>query len=152
MKLIALPVVVAALIVMLGGACATSSIPRAVTWDNEQFTQREIAEVQRAHPLVPGQNIRVTTLRKTDRASMHLVQIQEGEVPHIHAEHDLSVFVVRGVGEMTLGKETRTVRDGDVIHIPAGVRHYFTNRGRQPAMAVVVFSPAFDGKDSLNVP
>lgn len=152
MKPIALSCIVAVLVAVLGGACATSSVRRTVTWENERFTLREIAGVQRANPLVPGQNIRVTTLRKTDRASMHLVQIQEGEVPHIHAVHDLSVFVVRGVGEMTLGKETRPVRDGDVIHIPAGVRHYFTNRGRQPSMAVVVFSPAFDGTDSLNVP
>lgn len=110
-----------------------------------------MADVLRANPLGADQSIRVTLLRKTDHASVHLVQVGDGERPHVHQTHDLTVFILRGRGDMVIGTESRPVREGEVIHVPAGTRHYFTNRGREPAVAAVVFGPPFDGKDKVEV-
>lgn len=122
-----------------------------VAWKNNAVSRHKIAEAMRENPLAPDQNICVSLLSKTEQASVHLVQVRVAEKPHVHQTHDLTVFVVRGYGDMTMGTETRKVREGDVIHIPAGVRHYFTNRSESPSAAVVVFSPPFDGKDTVPV-
>ena len=128
--------------------CATSS-HQLLTWDGDKISNQELTEVLRQNPLAPKQNIRITLLRQTERASVHVVQVRTAEIPHVHQTHDLSVFVVRGYGTMVMGTETKTVRAGDVIQVPAGVRHYFTNQSLTPSVAVVVFSPAFDGKDTV---
>lgn len=128
--------------------CAASS-HQLLTWDGDKISIQELTEVLRQNPLSPGQNIRITLLRQTERSSAHVVQVRTAEVPHVHQTHDLIVLVVSGYGKMVLGSETKTVRAGDLIQIPAGVRHYFTNQSLTPSVAVVVFSPAFDGKDTI---
>jgi mannose-6-phosphate isomerase-like protein (cupin superfamily) len=40
---------------------------------------------------------------------------------------------------------------GDVLFIPKAVPHAFKNQGTTPAVAIVVFTPAFDGKDTAPV-
>lgn len=86
-----------------------------------------------------------------DLASYHLVQIRGAEKPHAHEFHDLAVFLQSGVGTMFLGKQSFKVKAGSVIFIPHGTPHYFVNMGESPAVAIVVFSPAYDGKDSVPV-
>lgn len=135
-------------LVMLLSGCATK-YTQWMTWNGDAITSLELAEVLQKNPLTPNQNIRITLLRQTDQASVHVVQVRTAELPHVHQTHDLTVFVVRGHGTMVLGKETKPVGEGDVIHIPAGVRHYFTNQSPKPAVAVLVFSPGFDGKDTV---
>jgi len=128
------------------GGCATTS-PGIVTGDGGAISEREIAGLLRENPLKPDQNLGVSLVRQSEHASVHLVQVRWAEKPHIHTTHDLTVFVIRGGGQMTIGTDTKPVRKGDVIHIPAGARHFFVNRGEEIAVAVAVFSPPFDGKD-----
>ncbi len=112
------------------------------------ITARRVAEVLRQNPLAAGQNIRVVTLGSSVAVSHHIVQIRHGEELHIHRNHDLTVYVVKGHGTMRVGGEVFTLRQGDALVIPRGVPHAFTNSGRLPALAFVSFSPGFDGKDS----
>src|ERR1051325_1769912 len=93
--------------------CATSS-HQLMAWDGDTISRRELTEVLRENPLAPRQNIRVTLVRQTERASVHVVQVRTAEIPHIHQTHDLVVFVVRGYGRMVMGSDTKTVRAGDV--------------------------------------
>jgi quercetin dioxygenase-like cupin family protein len=46
-------------------------------------------------------------------------------------------------GELTgeVGDEHPTLKKGDVIIIPAGVKHRFTNRDTKPAVTFNVYSP-----------
>jgi mannose-6-phosphate isomerase-like protein (cupin superfamily) len=126
--------------------CVTGS-PRILAGDKNRISGQDLAAALSSNPIAAGENVHVSLLRKTDHASVHLVQVRWAEKPHIHESHDMIVLVVRGHGDMTIGRETRVIREGDVIDVPAGTRHFFTNRGRSPAVAVVVFSPPFDGKD-----
>lgn len=132
---------------LLLAGCATQS-SNLLIGSTQPLTRSQLAKVLVANPLEPDQNMRVAPVSKSRHASIHVVQVRWAEKPHIHEMHDLTVFVARGSGEITIGTETHRCRDGDVIHIPAGVRHYFTNKGSSPAVAVVVFSPPFDGKDA----
>jgi len=104
-----------------------------------------------AHPLAAGQNIRIDEVGRTRSASYHLVQVRGGESPHRHETHDLTVVVLAGGGTLDLGARRLTLDAGDVAVIPRGEAHWFTNRGRGNALALVVFSPPLDAPDSVPV-
>ena len=67
-------------------------------------------------------------------ATMNYVRMQPGEEnsPHTHAESEDTIVILEGRGsidDLTRG-ETHEFRAGDVVHVPAGVRHAVrANRG-----------------------
>ena len=109
-------------------------------------------DLLRARPLAPGANIRADEIARTTGASVHLVQVSGGETPHRHAAHDLTVTVLRGEGRLTIGGIARPMAAGDVAVIPRGVPHHFVRSGRDPAVALAVFSPPLDAPDSVPEP
>ncbi len=102
-----------------------------------------------AHPLGPAQNIRVDEVGRTPSASYHLAQVRGGESAHRHVTHDLTVVVLAGGGTLDLGARRVVMAAGDVAVIPRGEIHWFTNRERGNALALVVFSPPLDAPDSV---
>jgi quercetin dioxygenase-like cupin family protein len=50
-----------------------------------------------------------------------------------------------------IDQEQRFLAAGDVVFIPRDTVHYFTNASPYPAIALVVFTPPFDGKDTVPV-
>src|ERR1043166_4926371 len=143
-------VFIATLATMLQCSCATPGASHY--WQSPNgLTERQIEAVLRDHPVLPTENIVVTPLARVESASHHLVQVRHSELLHIHRDHDLTVFVYRGRGRMRIGDRTFAVRAGDVLLIPRGVPHAFENTAHSPAVAVVVFTPAFDGKHTAPV-
>ena len=60
-------------------------------------------------------------------ANMNYVRMKPGEenIPHAHPESEDTIFVLSGaatVRDLT-HDETHVVREGQVVHIPAGLRH-----------------------------
>ena len=116
-----------------------------------QLTESELARVLKENPLGPQDNIKITTLGQGSTVSHHVVQIRDREAPHVHKNHDLTVVVLRGKGPIVIDQEQRFLGVGDVVFIPRDTVHYFTNASPDPAVALVVFSPPFDGKDTVPV-
>ena len=104
------------------------------------------------NPLPPDENLSSTLILVSDMTSYHLVQVRGSEIPHKHEFHDLVVFIQLGSGKMVSGKENFAVKEGSVVFIPHGVVHQFINGGGEPAVAIAVFSPAYDGKDAVEMP
>lgn len=98
-----------------------------------------------AHPIAADQPLRVDEVGRGAAASYHLVQIRGAEVPHHHAKHDLTVFVLRGHGVLTLKDRPIPLGAGDAAVIMRGEPHWFANDGREPAVAFVVYTPALSG-------
>jgi mannose-6-phosphate isomerase-like protein (cupin superfamily) len=92
--------------------------------------------------------VAVIELGRTAWVSHYLAVVREGETPHYHRFHDVSMFVLRGEGVLDLEGKRFTMRSGDVAQIQRGVRHFFRNTGSDPAVAFVTFSPPFDGRDT----
>ena len=90
-------------------------------------------------------------LKTTPHASYHLIRLSGAEKPHVHAEHDLVIFVLRGKAKVHLAGRAVLVTQGDVIEIPMGVVHWAESLGRAPCEVYAVFTPAFDGKDHREV-
>jgi quercetin dioxygenase-like cupin family protein len=66
----------------------------------------------------------------------------------MHKLHDATVTMLRGEGYLMLGKNRINLKTGDIIHIPRGAPHYYVNMASEPTVALAVYSPAFDGKDT----
>lgn len=93
--------------------------------------------------------VAVVDLGRTAWVSHHLAIVREAEAPHYHRFHDLTVFVLRGEGAMDLDGRRFPMKAGDVVYVQRGVRHFFRNTGREAAAAFAVFSPPFDGRDTV---
>jgi len=94
-------------------------------------------------------DIAIRKLRETADASFQIVRLNTAEKPHVHQHHDLTVFVLRGKALMHLDEKHIPVRAGDVIDIPRGVPHWVENKSRSPSEVYAIFTPAFDGKDTI---
>lgn len=130
-------------------SCA--SIPRFYLQYGRQFTQSDLDRILAENPLAPTENIRVATLGQTKEVSHHVVQIRDREVPHIHRDHDLTVVMLRGQGYLMLEGKRIELNVGDVLFVPRSVVHHFVNTFDEPSVAFVVYSPPFDGKDTVPV-
>jgi quercetin dioxygenase-like cupin family protein len=113
--------------------------------------QTDFGQLLAANPLGSGENIKVMELSRNARSSNVLVQVRDREPLHRPADSDITVFLLRGEGDMRIGKETRPVKAGDVIHIERGTIHAYIHRGAEPAAALVVYSPAPGPKDRILV-
>ena len=58
---------------------------------------------------------------------------------HKHSDQVLLLLAGELAGEV--GNEKATLKKGDVLLIPAGLKHRFTNRGTKPAVTFNVYAP-----------
>lgn len=107
-----------------------------------KYGTKRLEQLLEQNKPAPDENIKVVPLFRNERSSNILVQVRDREPLHRHVDSDITVFLLRGAGDMRLGKETRPVRAGDVIHIERGAIHAYINRGPEPAAALVIYSPA----------
>ena len=64
-----------------------------------------------------------------------------GEQAEAHEKSDQVLLMVEGELTGEVGDEQPKLKKGDVIIIPAGVKHRFTNRAERPAITFNVYSP-----------
>jgi mannose-6-phosphate isomerase-like protein (cupin superfamily) len=65
-----------------------------------------------------------------------------GEIGEEVHEVDQILTFVSGLGEAIVGAERHDVAQGDLVVVPAGVRHNFRNTGQNPLMLYTVYAPA----------
>ena len=72
------------------------------------------------------------------------VNVQPGAAqdPHRHEPEQVYV-IVRGSGTMRVGRETRTVREGDVVFVPPNEIHGITNDTNAVLSYVSASTPTF---------
>ena len=58
-----------------------------------------------------------------------------------HDENDQILTFVSGAGEATLAGKSQPVEAGDLVVVPAGVEHNFTNSGPNPLVLYTVYGP-----------
>jgi mannose-6-phosphate isomerase-like protein (cupin superfamily) len=138
-------------IAVLFSLTACAPVPRFYLQYGADFKESDLDRWLAENPLPPGDNIKVATLGQGPSASHHIVQIRDRETPHLHKAHDATVFMVKGQGFLMLEKRRIGLTAGDVVYIPRGAVHAFTNTGREPAVAFAIYSPPFDGKDIVPV-
>jgi mannose-6-phosphate isomerase-like protein (cupin superfamily) len=82
------------------------------------------------------------TTKRTQTAVMTLKPDKSsGSEPEAHKKSDQVLLVLDGEVEGEIANETVTLRGGDVVVIPAGTRHKFSNRGSADAITFNTYSP-----------
>jgi mannose-6-phosphate isomerase-like protein (cupin superfamily) len=82
------------------------------------------------------------TTKRTQTAMMTLKPGKSSESkPEGHKKSDQVLLVLKGEVEGEIADETLTLREGDVIVIPAGTRHKFSNRSSADAVTFNTYSP-----------
>lgn len=94
-----------------------------------------------------AQEIVVRNLRFTPETSHHIIRLITTERPHIHKDHDLTVFVLKGKALMHLGEERLVINAGDVIEILRGLVHWAENLENGGSEVYAIFNPPYYGKD-----
>ncbi len=103
------------------------------------------------HPLKPDEEVGLVELSRGETASSHLVQIRKREGLHTHDKHDAIAILLKGQGILAIGEQRLELKPGSIVTVPRGVPHSFVNKAQEPAVAYVLFTPAFDGKDRVPV-
>jgi mannose-6-phosphate isomerase-like protein (cupin superfamily) len=65
-----------------------------------------------------------------------------GEIGEEVHEVDQILTFVSGTGKAKVGGQTRKVVQGDLVVVPAGKKHNFTNEGPNPLVLYTVYGPA----------
>jgi mannose-6-phosphate isomerase-like protein (cupin superfamily) len=140
-----------------GAVTLLAALPAAGTdWigpagEEKAVTARNIETLLHEQPLAPGENIKPIALVRNARTSHVLVQIRDREPVHYHADSDISVVIVRGSGIIHIAQQQLPAKAGDVMFVPRGVVHYFVNDSKEPAAALVIYSPPPGPKDRVLV-
>lgn len=98
----------------------------------------------------PTENISVQTLfTDSSIVSSFIIQIKKNVKTHKHEKHAEHVFVIEGQGTMELGDEQFSIKQGDLIFIPANTFHSVETKSKIPLKVISIQAPFFDGKDRI---
>jgi mannose-6-phosphate isomerase-like protein (cupin superfamily) len=76
-----------------------------------------------------------------------LVEMEPVGHQHIHAHvTEQCYFILEGCGQMTVGEETREVKEGDSIFIPSNAKHGLLNTGDVVLRYLSAGSPPFGAR------
>ncbi|MGH7819166.1 MAG: cupin domain-containing protein [Candidatus Binatia bacterium] len=140
-------VAVAIATLMIGGCAATSPNPRFALRYEKGWQKEDLRGlVARAG----AGEVEVVKLGNTAWVSHHVAVVRTEERPHYHRFHDLTVSMLQGEGVLNVDQRQIEMKEGDVAHVNRGTLHFFRNTGKEPAVAFVVFSPPFDGRDTVS--
>ncbi len=142
------------LLVLVLGGCAH---PQArIIIGADPGVRLELESFLAAHPLGAAEDLKAVPVGAIATTSYAIVQVRTRERAHLHADHDLTVHVLRGTGWIVLlsapsgsmfSGTAHPLGPGDLVSIPRGTIHWFVNTGREPAVALACFTPPYDGRD-----
>jgi mannose-6-phosphate isomerase-like protein (cupin superfamily) len=83
-------------------------------------------------------------LQTGDKSQTAMMTLQPGKSSgekEGHKKSEQVLLLLEGELAGEIGEEHATLKKGDVLLIPAGVKHRFTNRGNKTAVTFNVYSP-----------
>ncbi len=85
-----------------------------------------------------------------EKVDVHLNRLNANEPGgryHHHTNSDNVYIVKRGQGQLVVEGKTYTIKEDDVIYIPAGQKHSLTNASEETFEIFEVYTPAGDQFD-----
>lgn len=114
-------------------------------------SSKTLSEILLSPEMKSKENIVIGSLYSSESVSHHISRIRDRETLHTHDAHDMTVVMMSGKGNFVIGEHTIKMEHGNVAYVPRKLKHKFINTGKEPAVALVIFTPAFDGKDRVSV-
>ena len=69
--------------------------------------------------------------------------------PHYHKVTEEIYYILRGIGDITIGDQTRRATPGDAIAIPPGEVHTIANTGSEPLVFLCCCAPCYEHEDTF---
>jgi mannose-6-phosphate isomerase-like protein (cupin superfamily) len=107
--------------------------------------------VDKMEPEGSFENIQVKKLASDSLSSTFLIWVKHSVKAHYHKDHEESLYVLEGEGEMTLGNDTILIRPGDFVSIPMATVHSVEVRSKKPLKVISIQAPEFLGEDRIFV-
>jgi quercetin dioxygenase-like cupin family protein len=132
-----------------GGLLAASSFPSGVFAQDEISTMAGVPKVVRDSEgtRVWAMGILVTVkVKAADTGGAYsvfedYVPPGAGPVPHTHTKEDETIFVLDGKLRAWLSGKECNLQQGDFVHMPRGVQHYFKNVSDEPTRMLLTYTP-----------
>lgn len=134
------------------GGCAAPGPERVLVRATEVVDQTIIERILRRDPIPPDKPVHRSALLEGNEFSGYVYQIADRQPRHLHQHHDLTFVVYRGRGQIFIDDRRRHMAPGQFYHVPRGVPHYCVNTGSDPLVGIVLYSPALNGEDTVEVP
>jgi mannose-6-phosphate isomerase-like protein (cupin superfamily) len=84
-------------------------------------------------------------LQATEHSQTAVMRLNAGEASsdqlNTHPKSDQILMVIAGELTAEIEGEKSTMNTGDVVIVPAGAKHRFTNSGSSPALAFSAYAP-----------
>jgi mannose-6-phosphate isomerase-like protein (cupin superfamily) len=77
------------------------------------------------------------------------VPVGGSTLEHYHVKTEEIYYITEGTGRMRIETETREVKAGDAIAIPAGQRHKIWNSGKETLKLLCCCAPAYEHSDTI---
>ncbi len=117
----------------------------------QQVISQNIKQLKTIQPSEAFENIHVKPIYSDERSSTFLIWVKKEVGLHYHAEHTEQLYVIGGKGQLQLGDKSQTIKKGDWIIIPAGLKHSVKVLSKKPLKVVSVQAPEFFNKDRIFV-
>ena len=91
----------------------------------------------------------VWRLHQSATSRTNLVEMRGEAGEHIHPDAEHSLYVIRGEVTVRAGDLNTTLRAGDYISIPAGMKHGYSVPGDQPALLISMDAPPYDPQKTI---
>src|SRR4051794_38830352 len=88
-------------------------------------------------------------LHQSATSRTNLVEMRGVAGEHIHPDAEHSLYVITGEVKVRAGDLETTLRAGDYISIPAGMKHGYTVPGDKPALLLSMDAPAYDPQKTI---
>jgi mannose-6-phosphate isomerase-like protein (cupin superfamily) len=93
-----------------------------------------------------------TVLQTGQHTQVVAMTLQAGEDigAEVHPDNDQVLIFTEGSVRAEVGGETRDVGAGDLVVVPAGTEHNFTNSGSVPVRLLTVYGPPDHAPDTVH--
>ena len=95
-------------------------------------------------PIDPEVGIAIVQGTAEPGVSVGLAVVKDCIRPHYQKVSDEIYYIVQGRGTVTIGGESRELKQGDVVSIPKGQVHGFVNTGTEPCLVLFASGPKFE--------
>lgn len=79
-------------------------------------------------------------------ANVHIVSVAKGK-EHVHKAYEETYYILSGQGTITLDGDTREIRPGTVVYIPAQMPHSLESTSPEPLVFIIFGTPPMSIED-----
>lgn len=108
-----------------------------------------IEELLEKNPMPDGKKSQAIRIAENNDVTVFLVRSIDGAglEPHFHAEHDETLYIIKGAGQLFVDNRWVDLRPGSIHFNPVGKTHANKQTGTEPLVSISVFAPGMKYQD-----